>query len=342
MGIKLKNKKVKSNRVTNVCLVVDRSGSMSPFVRNVEDLVNKAFSDIKKNSFEAGEKVRFNITLFDDTIDYIRSGVLSKGSKLNFNFVPRGMTRLNDAVIESADNLLRDVDPNEDNAYLLIVITDGQENRSRRSKYDLSDKIKQLQATDLWTITFQCPPGDKFYLKHLGIPEYNIREWEQTEKGFEEVSDTINVGTAHYFSSRAGGQSCVRNFYAVPDLSGVDNKKLDKKLNDVSKDFKLLNVETEKQIRDFVEEKTKKSYKMGTVFYQLMKNETVQPTKEVLVMDKTSKHIWGGNEARKLIGLPENMYSKICPGNHANYEIFIQSTSVNRKLPRGTKVLVRK
>jgi hypothetical protein len=41
-----------------------------------------------------------------------------------------------------------------------------------------------------------------------------------------------------------------------------------------------------------------------------------------------------------MIGLPANADAKVEPGNHANYDIFVQSTSVNRKLPRGTKLIV--
>jgi hypothetical protein len=57
-------------------------------------------------------------------------------------------------------------------------------------------------------------------------------------------------------------------------------------------------------------------------------------------MEKGSKAIYGGNAARSLIGLPYGAEAKVEPGNHANYDIFVQSTSTNRKLVRGTKLLV--
>ncbi len=92
-----------------------------------------------------------------------------------------------------------------------------------------------------------------------------------------------------------------------------------------------------------MEEKTKSPYIPGSVFYQLTKTEKIQPQKMVLIMKKGGKGIYGGDEARGLIGLPASedwIEAKVKPGNHANFEIFVQSSSINRKLVRGTKVLV--
>ncbi len=56
-------------------------------------------------------------------------------------------------------------------------------------------------------------------------------------------------------------------------------------------------------------------------------------------MEKGKKAIWGGKEARHLIGLPDDKDAKVTAGNMSNYDIFIQSTSVNRILVRGTKLI---
>jgi hypothetical protein len=57
------------------------------------------------------------------------------------------------------------------------------------------------------------------------------------------------------------------------------------------------------------------------------------------ILDKETNAIYGGTQARQLIGCPMNTSFKIKPGNLADYEIYIKSTSVNRKLVPGTKVL---
>jgi hypothetical protein len=71
-----------------------------------------------------------------------------------------------------------------------------------------------------------------------------------------------------------------------------------------------------------------------------MKKELVQPGKSVAIFDKKSKLVYGGKCARQLLGLPEGINTKISPFDHGHYEIFLQSTSVNRKLPSHTKVLI--
>lgn len=71
-----------------------------------------------------------------------------------------------------------------------------------------------------------------------------------------------------------------------------------------------------------------------------MKPEKVQGSKKVLLVEKGKPEVWAGSQARQMIGLPIAADAKVEPGNHANYDIFVQSTSVNRKLPRGTKIIV--
>jgi len=55
-------------------------------------------------------------------------------------------------------------------------------------------------------------------------------------------------------------------------------------------------------------------------------------------MEKGKSEVYGP-DARDLIGLPAGGTEKVIPGNHANYDIYIQSTSNNRRLVRGTKLI---
>ena len=61
--------------------------------------------------------------------------------------------------------------------------------------------------------------------------------------------------------------------------------------------------------------------------------------KSILIHNKNTGAVYFGNEARNVLGLPHDREIRIVPGNHGDYEIFIQSTSVNRKLLAGTKVV---
>lgn len=199
----------------------------------------------------------------------------------------------------------------------------------------------KLQKTDLWTFTFQLPPGQKhLFCQEYSVPSDNVMEWEATARGVEEASVATTMGLTGYFGARAKDQRSVTNFYITADMSKVDPKKVKTNLDDISDRFKVYEVGKEVAIKDFVEAKTGRPYVIGSAYYQLTKTEKVQPQKEVLVQEKGKKAVWGGDEARQLIGLPDGDSAKVVPGNMANWDVYIQSTSPNRKLVRGTKVLV--
>jgi hypothetical protein len=65
----------------------------------------------------------------------------------------------------------------------------------------------------------------------------------------------------------------------------------------------------------------------------------VSHTKQVLVRDRASGKIFAGKEARDMIGLPSDRNARLHPGDHKNFDLFIQSESVNRKLVAGTGVV---
>jgi hypothetical protein len=66
----------------------------------------------------------------------------------------------------------------------------------------------------------------------------------------------------------------------------------------------------------------------------------VEAQKEIVVRNVSSGKLYGGRNARHLLSLPDYTV-KVAPDKYSNYEIFVQSTSVNRKLVPGTTVLVR-
>lgn len=94
-------------------------------------------------------------------------------------------------------------------------------------------------------------------------------------------------------------------------------------------------------VKQFVEYSLKKPYSLGTSFYQLSKPEkAVQSYKLIVIRDKDTGAVYAGQSARDLLGLPSNGGTvSLNPGNHGHYDIFIQSTSTNRKLVGGTSLL---
>ncbi len=102
--------------------------------------------------------------------------------------------------------------------------------------------------------------------------------------------------------------------------------------------FQILNVETDTSIRDFVEENGL-TFKTGRGFYELTKTELVQEKKEVVLRDKETGDMYSGDTARTMIGLNAGERAKIKAVYLEDFDVFVQSTSYNRKLIGGTRFL---
>lgn len=80
-------------------------------------------------------------------------------------------------------------------------------------------------------------------------------------------------------------------------------------------------------------------FKVGRGFYEFTKREEVQERKEVILRDRATGDMYQGDQAREIIGLPKGERGFIKPEGFAKYQVFIQSTSYNRKLIAGTTFL---
>lgn len=228
-------------------------------------------------------------------------------------------------------------------SFLVMAITDGEENASR--KYNagrIAQKIQQLNATDRWTFVFRVPRGaGRKVAQKLGISEGNIQEWDQTERGTTIAAARDAEAFTEYFTSRSLGQTSTQKFYA--NLQNVSEKEVAAVMTDISSEVMIWPVspaDEGTEIRPFIETRLKKSMLKGAGFYQLTKVEPeVQDYKKILIRDKKSQAIYYGPAAKQLLGLPSYGTIRLAPGNHGNFTIFIQSTSVNRKLKAGTELL---
>lgn len=336
----------KSLRQLNICFVLDKSGSMAPHVKSLIECVNT----LTKQYAEEAAKDKTLITRYSILeFPYLLSGTVTKEVDIDRKIELRGdynntstggCTPLWSAVAEAVATLDTVKSKNMDNTFLVVVITDGEENQSRINVRDFQQMIREKQATDKWTFTFSVPKGYKAALAQLGVHEGNIQEWDVTSQ--TEMRDIVQAcsvrGASVYFGALARGAGSVSNYF-VANVDTKAAKKLDK-LQAVK--AKVWKVEAEAPVKDFVVSKAG-SYVKGKAFYQLTKPETVQSYKEILVMKKdlpgADKAVYGGNQAiRNVLGLPAGD-TKVFPGNLGDYDLFVQSTSVNRKLVRGTRVV---
>jgi hypothetical protein len=82
------------------------------------------------------------------------------------------------------------------------------------------------------------------------------------------------------------------------------------------------------------------SYAIGHGYYQLTKTETIQPRKQIVIREKQTNKVYGGDAARDILGLPRGTAIRVKPNANPSYDVFVQSTSVNRKVLKGTDLIV--
>lgn len=332
---------VVKKKVNHVAIVVDKSGSMNYLCEAARKALNKTLDDLAVESRRTGISTYVSLFEFGDRVRPVYTNKFIAAVEPERTYLANmGMTALFDATGEAVQSLRSApsvVDADE--AYLLIAITDGNENQSRKfNKNSLNSLMREVQNTDRWTLTFLLPQGAKSdFCRSFGIPEGNVAEWELSERGVETANQATSAGVSSYFTARSVGATKSTAFYTT-DASNITKTDLNK-LNDISGKVKVWKVEKEVDIADFVQTKGF-PYQRGTCFYQLTKDEkNIQDYKKLLIMEKGTKNVYAGDQARTLLGIPVGVSVKVKPGNHGNFDIFVQSTSLNRKLVRGTTLV---
>jgi 3-hydroxyacyl-CoA dehydrogenase len=101
----------------------------------------------------------------------------------------------------------------------------------------------------------------------------------------------------------------------------------------------LIKKKTKISIKNFVEE-NKLSFKKGRGFYQLTKPEVIQDYKEVIVRRKSDGAFLTGDKVKEVLSIPKSAKKfKLDLDEITDFDVFVQSTSVNRVLLPDTEFL---
>ena len=321
--------------INHIALIIDESGSMMG--KPVPSVVDKEIENIKNRAKQANQETRISIFVFNTVVSCNAFDLdISRFVSMGKNYRPGGQTALIDATIKGIEDLEKIPEVHGDHAFLIYVITDGEENASRNSPTALANKIASLSEN--WTVACLVPsPQGVFEAKRFGFPADSIAQWDiKSETAFEDVGAQFTSTYSNYMNMRSTG---VRGTKGLFTLDSANLKK--SHLKSVKFDYSIYGVDRDGSIRDIVEELTGKPYAIGSTFYQPVKPVKIQDYKEILAMNRTSGDIYGGGDIRQALGLPPQTV-EVNPGHHKDWKIFVQSTSTNRKLFEGTEILVRK
>ena len=339
------------NYINHVALVLDASSSMSHLSGKVVEVADQQIAYLARRSRELDQETRVTVYAFADKVecviydkDVLRMPSLKKLYRVG------GMTALLAAALKSQRELAQTAQLYGDHSFLTFVLTDGQENASHRcpgapsrDPRELVQAVAEMIATqeDNWTLAVLVPDQmGKREAMQCGFPKENIAIWDATStQGLEEAGQVIQQATEKFMVGRAQG---IRGSRAVFS-TGADavNKDTIEAAGltpvDPSK-YQVIPVARDVAIREWVLE-SGHTYRTGCAFYQLSKPEKIQARKQIAVLEKKTDRVYTGPEARALIGLA-NVETRVKPDHNDDFTIFVQSTSVNRKLVSHTRLLL--
>lgn len=148
--------------LTDITLVVDRSGSMESIKSDAEGGINEF---ILQQASEPGEAM-LTLMQFDTEYDLVHNGVKVSDVPA-YTLVPRGMTALLDAVgraiNETGARLAAMPEQERPGLVVFVIVTDGEENSSQEfTRADLRKLIEHQQSEYSWQFTFLAADQDAF------------------------------------------------------------------------------------------------------------------------------------------------------------------------------------
>ncbi|MFJ8676987.1 vWA domain-containing protein [Streptomyces sp. NPDC093589] len=339
------------NYINHVALVLDASSSMSHLSGKVVEVADQQIAYLARRSKELDQETRVTVYVFANKVECViyDKDVLRMPS-LKQLYRVGGMTALLAATLKSQRELAQTAQLYGDHSFLTFVLTDGQENASHRCPdAPAKDPRKLVQAVaklieaqeDNWTLAVLVPDQmGKREAMQCGFPKDNIAIWDAAStQGLEEAGQVIQQATEKFMVGRTKGIRGSRAVFSTgAEAVNKDTIKAAGLTPVKPAKYQLIPVTRETAIREWVIE-CGHTYRTGGAFYQLSKSEKIQAKKQIAVLEKKTDRVYTGPEARALLGLPD-MEVRIKPNHNDDFTIFVQSTSVNRKLAPQTRLLL--
>lgn len=219
----------------SVSVVLDRSGSMESNTQETIDCYNKYIDSLKED-----KKADYRISLtqfWSGGVGGITPEVLSVYSDIPLSEVPimkpkdyrpGGGTPLNDCLGDAITTL--EAKRQENAPVLMVVITDGDENSSRKYNTGQIKKMISARQESGWTFVFLGADIDTFAASaNYGIAQKNVANYDKSNYGA--MAQTLGANTMSYAGQRTntmraarasggiGGQSVSKAMSQAPEES---------------------------------------------------------------------------------------------------------------------------
>lgn len=340
------NEKIQLKPINHIALVLDESSSMDRYPEQVIRVFDEQIQTLARRSKELNQETRVSVYKFSNDVQCIAfdCDVLRMPS-LRGQYQPNGQTALVDGAMQAVKDLKLTPELYADHAYLVYVVTDGMENHSRTRHDALASALNGLP--DHWTVAAFVPNSNGAALcERLGFPVNNIQCWDVSSKqGLSDMVTSMSKTTDNYMRMRAAGVRGTKSLFVAQ--VAAKRSEVTAKLKVVTNPYTVFAhpaFRDKQEIKKFVEERTGKDYMIGSAFYGLVKPETIQSHKRIMLRTIPDGRLYSGttDEVRAVLGMPAGVDLKVQPGQSKDFQIFVESTSVNRHVVPGQEVLVIK
>jgi Mg-chelatase subunit ChlD len=147
---------------TRIVALLDRTGSMADIKTDVEGAFDQFIKE--QRELDAGDEVSVTLYQFDhngEDVDILTTVYANKPltEVASLTITPRGLTPLNDAIgqtiVRTGEQLARLPEDERPGKVIFVIMTDGQENKSREySTQQVKQLIEQQRTTYSWEFHF--------------------------------------------------------------------------------------------------------------------------------------------------------------------------------------------
>lgn len=193
------------DNLTDIVMVLDRSGSMAEVQSDMIGGMNRFVEDQKKQIGEA----TLSMIQFDTEYE-----ILFEGKKMQdvgaLDLQPRGCTALLDAVGRAinttAERISKIKEEERAGKVLFLIITDGHENSSHEfKKPQIQEMVKQRKEKDKWEFVFLGANQDAFdEAGQIGIGVSNTLNFKNTSVGVKSAYSSLSANVSSYRSGASG------------------------------------------------------------------------------------------------------------------------------------------
>lgn len=360
------------NKIHHITYVLDQSGSMQRHLYDVPKVMDDLIAGLAEDSrnhpgeetrvsvfaFSNPHKERFECYLYDMDVLHVPS--ISGLYKIT------GGTALCDAMVQVIEDIAMIPEKYGEHFHLVYLLSDGEELHSTtQGRQRLPQLIRQLPQ-NVTLGAFTPSMQGKHFLMRYGFERDNISVWDPTQQGAVlEAGRTMAASTASYMATtRSGSATSVKNLFTANAPKAAELKRDLVPVTPGSYYFHSVTAEDLAQVANGrIEEvfelkerqavaagrqKTAQVYIPGRVYYEFSKRERIQHYKKIVIAiydrSRNEEDVYSGPGVREKLGLPDDGKSevRISPGEWISkgYKVYVLSTSNNRKVVPGTRLLV--